>query len=449
MSKIFPENFLWGVATAAAQIEGAAQRDGRGLSIWDVFAKIPGKIEKGHTPEVACNHYDLYKEDIKMMKDLGVNSYRFSTSWSRIIPDGKGPINQKGLDFYKRVVDELLINDITPNMTLYHWDLPYELENVGGWLNRDTAKWYGEYAQILFHEFADRVPLFSTINEPIATYVGYALGAFAPGRKLDAFGKQANHNILLAHGEGVKAFRAANPKDSKIGIVIDIWNRHPARPDNEEDIAIAQRDNEESYLFYMNPILKGKYSEYMLNKMERDGTMPDIRTGDLQLISQPIDYFGCNCYNRVVVSTEEKEIKKEIERCGGNYQESGQEYYPKSVYDAVKILKDDFQLKMPIYITENGTYNIQETIGEDGIVHDDYRIQYVQGFLEWIHQAISEGVDIRGYYLWSLYDNFEWAAGYTYPFGIIHNDFETQKRTWKDSAYWYKHVIENNGLLDS
>lgn len=448
MNRIFPKDFLWGVATAAAQIEGAALKDGRGLSIWDVFAKIPGKIINGDTPEVACNHYELYKEDIKLMKEIGIKSYRFSTSWSRILPEGRGQINDKGLDFYKRLVDELLKNDIVPNLTLYHWDLPYELENQGGWLNRDTSKWFGEYAEVVFKELGDKVPMFSTINEPIATYVGYALGCFAPGRKLDRFGKQANHNILLAHGEGVKAFRAVNPKDSKIGIVIDIWNRHPARPDNEEDIAIAKRDNEESYLFYMNPILKGKYSDYILDKMQSDGTMPKIKDGDLELIRNPIDFFGCNCYNRVVVSSEADAITKEIEQCGGNFQESGQEYYPKSVYDAINILKNDFKLKIPIYITENGTYSTNETIEADGHIHDEHRIKYVQGFLEWIHKAISEGVDIRGYYLWTLYDNFEWSAGYTYRFGIVHNDFNTQKRTLKDSAYWYRDVIRNNGLVD-
>lgn len=448
MDKIFPKDFIWGVATSAAQIEGAVQKDGRGLSIWDVFAKIPGKISNGDTPEIACNHYENFKEDIKIMKDLGLKSYRFSTSWSRILPEGRGQVNEKGLDFYKRVVDELLKNDIMPNLTLYHWDLPYELENHGGWLNRDTAKWFGEYADVVFRALGDQVPMFSTINEPIATYVGYALGCFAPGKKLDKFGKTANHNILLAHGEGVKAFRAVNPKDSKIGIVIDIWNRHPARPDDEGDIAIAKRDNEESYLFYMNPILKGRYSDYILDKMQKDGTMPKIMEGDLDLISSPIDYFGCNCYNRVVVSTEEKEILRAIECCGGNFLETGQEYYPKSVYDAVKILKNDFDLKIPIYITENGTYNMNETIEEDGRVHDEHRIKYVEGFLDWIHKAIAEGIDIRGYYLWSLYDNFEWAAGYSYRFGIVHNDFATQKRTWKDSAYWYRDVIKRNGLSE-
>ena len=448
MEYIFPKDFLWGTATAAAQIEGAAQKDGKGLSIWDVFSRIPGKVTNGDTPEVACNHYELYKEDVQMMKKMGLKSYRFSVSWPRVLPDGKGQINQKGLDFYKRLIDELLKNDIVPNMTLYHWDLPYELQNLGGWLNRDVAKWFGEYAEIIFKEFSDTVPLFATINEPIATYVGYACGAFAPGLKLDRFGKQANHNIMLAHGEGVSAFRALNPENSKIGIVIDIWNRHPARPDNEEDVAIARRENEESYLSYLNPLLKGCYSNYLLNKMEIDGTMPDIREDDLKIISQPMDFFGCNCYNRIVVSSQASEIKRSMDRNGGNFLETGVEYYPKCVYDAIKILLEDFKLKIPIYITENGVHNEEEKVGNDGIVHDAYRIQYVEGFLKWIHKAIAEGADIRGYYLWSLYDNFEWNAGYTYPFGIVHTDFVTQKRTWKDSAHWYQNVIKNNGLKD-
>lgn len=446
MEYIFPKNFLWGTATAAAQIEGAAQRDGKGLSIWDVFSRIPGKVTNGDTPEVACDHYDLYKEDVKLMKELGLKSYRFSVSWPRILPEGKGQINQKGIDFYKRLIDELLKNDIVPNMTLYHWDLPYELQNLGGWLNRDVAKWFGEYAEIIFREFGDTVPLFATINEPIATYVGYACGAFAPGLKLDRFGKTANHNILLAHGEGVSAFRAANLKNSGIGIVVDIWKRHPARPDNEEDVSIARRENEESYLSYLNPIFKGRYSDYLLAKMEREGTMPEIRDGDMEKISQPLDFFGCNCYNRVVVSAEQSEILRSIERNGGNFLERGVEFYPKCVYDAVKMLKEEFGLTIPIYITENGIHGENEEIGADGKIHDEYRIKYVEGFLKWVHKAIEEGIDIRGYYLWSLYDNFEWSAGYSYRFGIIHNNFETQKRTWKDSAYWYRDVIKNNGL---
>lgn len=448
MACIFPKDFLWGVATSAAQIEGAAQKDGKGLSIWDVFSRIPGKTANGDLPETACNHYELYKEDVQQMKRLGLNSYRFSVSWPRILPEGKGRINDKGLDFYKRLVDELLKNDIAPNMTLYHWDLPYELQTLGGWLNRDTAKWFGEYAQLLFKEFADRVPLFATINEPIATYMGYATGLFAPGLKSEAFGKQANHNILRAHGEGVAAFRACSSQNSQIGIVVDIWHRHPARPENEEDIAIALRENEESYLSYLNPVLKGRYSAYLLDKMERDGTMPEIRESDLELISQPIDFFGCNCYNRVVVSAQAAEIKRAMERNGGNFLETGVEYYPRCVYDAITMLREDFQLKIPIYITENGVHNANERVGADGRVHDAYRIQYVEGFLKWIHKAIEDGADVRGYYLWSLYDNFEWTAGYSYPFGILHTDYSTQNRTWKDSAYWYQKVIQENGLGD-
>ena len=363
MEYIFPKNFLWGTATAAAQIEGAAQRDGKGLSIWDVFSRIPGKVTNGDTPEVACDHYDLYKEDVKLMKELGLKSYRFSVSWPRILPEGKGQINQKGIDFYKRLIDELLKNDIVPNMTLYHWDLPYELQNLGGWLNRDVAKWFGEYAEIIFREFGDTVPLFATINEPIATYVGYACGAFAPGLKLDRFGKTANHNILLAHGEGVSAFRAANLKNSGIGIVVDIWKRHPARPDNEEDVSIARRENEESYLSYLNPIFKGRYSDYLLAKMEREGTMPEIRDGDMEKISQPLDFFGCNCYNRVVVSAEQSEILRSIERNGGNFLERGVKFYPKCVYDAVKMLKEEFGLTIPIYITENPPLSIPPGLG--------------------------------------------------------------------------------------
>ena len=436
----FGKDFLFGTATSAAQIEGAALEDGRGLSIWDVFSRIPGKIADNTTPETACNHYHLFKDDVRLMRTLGVNSYRFSISWSRVLPEGRGRVNQKGLDFYKRLVEELNKNGIIPNVTLYHWDLPYELECCGGFLNRDIAEWFGEYAELMFRELGSSVPLWTTVNEPIATYVGYAKGGFAPGRKLERFGREANHNILLAHARGVEAFRSINPKKSQIGIVVDIWRQYPKNPDNPADVQAAYDGNERTYRSYLDPIFKGSYSDYLLDCMAKENSMPDIRRGDMERISAPIDFFGLNCYNRVIASADD-EKPEAIEKTGGNFLDNGTEFYPKAVYDAIKMMYERYNLRIPIYITENGIHNCNEEI-VNGQIHDTDRIKYIEGFLKWIGKAIDDGYDVRGYYLWSLMDNFEWSAGNSYRFGIAHTDFETQERILKDSAYWYRDFIK-------
>lgn len=440
----FPPDFLFGVATSAPQVEGGFDKDGRGLSIWDVFSRIPNTIEDHTKPDITCDMYHLWEQDLKLMKELNIQSYRFSFSWSRIFPEGKGKINQKGLDYYKKMVEKMLEYNIIPNATIYHWDLPYELEREGGWLNRDIVNWYGEYASVLFKEFGSIIPLWSTINEPIATYVGYSAGIFAPGRKSEKYGRQANHHILLAHGEGVQRFREENIKESKIGIVVDIWNHHPLRPYVKEDVDLAELENEKSYCSYLNPIFKGCYSESLLQYMNKNNCMPDIKDGDMEKISKPIDFFGLNCYNRVVDCADKTLLQNKSKAVGGNYLENGSEFYPKAVYDALHILKDTYKVKIPIYITENGTYNCSENINEDGKIHDKDRIAYLEGFLTWIQKALEEGMDIRGYYLWSLLDNWEWSAGYTLRYGIVHTDFDTQKRICKDSAYWYRDLILHN-----
>lgn len=442
----FPKNFQWGVATSAPQIEGAAFEDGRGMSVWDVFSRIPGKIQGEALPDVSCDFYHRYKDDIGLVKSLGLNAFRFSFSWSRVIPDGIGKINQKGIDFYDRLVDELLKCGITPNATLYHWDLPQGAEDRGGWLNRDCTEWFADYAELIFRRFSDRIPYFATLNEPIAIYVGYALGAFAPGKKLDKFGKQASHNALLAHGRAVERFRGVASKNSNIGIVVDVWHRHPARDDDPGDIALAQKENEESYRFFLNPVFKGCYTDYILEKMDKEGTLPQMQESDFKAIGQKLDFFGLNCYNRVVVSTDTSAIYKKIRNAGGNFSDSGDEFYPKSIYDALHILKNDYNVAVPIIITENGTRDETEKV-VDGMIRDEFRIRYVQGFLEWLHKAIQEGIDVRGYYLWSLIDNFEWTAGYDFKYGIIANDRTTQRRNFKDSALWYGDIAKNNRII--
>lgn len=444
----FPNDFIWGVATSAAQIEGASAEDGRGYSIWDIFARIPGKIHNDILPEPANDFYHLYRSDIAGMKEMGLKSLRMSISWSRIFPEGKGKINQKGVDFYHRVFEELNKNGIMPNVTLYHWDLPQELQYELGWLNRDTSCYFGEYASFCFKEFGKEVPMFATVNEPISVYVGYGMGVFAPGIRGEKNGRQANHNILRAHGLAVQAFRAENLKNSKIGAVMDIWNKVPARPDNAEDIALAREANELTHLGYLNPMFKGKYSDFHYKWMEKNNCMPDVRQGDMEDICQPLDYFGVNCYGRTIVSKEEEEIKRSLEHAGGNIQQNGQEYYPQSVYDALMLVKNEFAGDIPLYVTENGAYKLDESLDADGKCHDKHRIDYIKGFLKEIGRAIADGADVRGYYAWTYTDNWEWTGSTQYRFGLIHCDFATQKRTWKDSAYWYRDVIKKNGFTE-
>ena len=434
----FPKNFLWGTATSAGQIEGGVTADGRTPSIWDTMAQKPGKIFGGHTPEIACDSYHKFDRDLKNLCDLGVNSYRLSISWSRVMPNGTGELNQAGVDYYRRAFEALLEKGIAPCVTLYHWDLPQVLEEKGGWVNRDCIEWFGEYADKMFRAYGDIVPMWATVNEPIATYVGYALGGFAPGHTNEAWGNQARHNILVAHGKGVQAFRANNLQNSQVGAVIDIWKRH-ALTDSPEDIALMIDQDERNWKFYCDPLYAGRYSDYILEHLEKEGTLMQIAPGDYELMSQKTDYFGLNVYNRVPVTHNQK-VQADFSQ-GGNFLNNRTEYYPKAVYDAIKMLKDMYKLDIPFYITENGTYfEGDEPLAADGMIHDDDRIRYIAGFLEWLEKAIDEGYDVRGYYLWSLMDNFEWSAGYNFKFGIMSCDREGNT-AWKKSAHFYRDFI--------
>ena len=439
----FSKDFIWGVATSAGQIEGGWDADGRTPSIWDTFSEKPGKIFHGETPHIACDSYHHYLRDIRNMKDLGVNSYRMSISWSRVLPQGTGPLNQAGLDYYKRVFTALREADILPNVTLYHWDLPQVLEEKGGWRNRDSIEWYGEYADKMFRALGDLVPMWVTINEPIATYVGYALGGFAPGYTNEAWGNQARHNILVAHGKGVEAFRAAALPDAKLGIVIDIWKRH-ALTDSPEDAALVRDEDERNWKFYTDPIFAGHYSDYILEALAKEGTLMQIGPDDYRLMSQPLDFYGMNVYNRVMVSRDQKAVADFSQ--GGNFLNNRSEYYPKAIYDAIHMIHDLYDLKIPIYITENGTYfeGVEQEDPQDGMIHDDDRIRYISGFLSWLEKAMHEGFDIRGYYLWSLMDNFEWSSGSNFKFGLMKTDFKTLECTPKKSFYWYRDFIREH-----
>ena len=428
------KEFIWGVATAAAQIEGAFDKDGKGLNIWDVFSRIPGTIRNGDRPDDACDSYHRWKEDVKLLKELGVNGYRYSVSWARILPEGKGKINQKGLDYYRRLTDTLAEAGIVPNITLYHWDLPYELERLGGWLNRDVADWFADYVEIIFKNITN-AQMFATHNEPIATYVGYALKGFAPGFGLEKYGRQANHNLLLSHGKAVERFRASGNK-AKIGIVVDIWNRVPAEPESEADVRFAQEQNGLAHGSYLSPLFCGEYNKYVEEKMQREGIEIERREGDLALIGAPLDFYGLNCYNRVVVSSRpDVDVRKVIAQNGGNFMDNGNELYPDAIYDALKIARDEYKVNIPVYITENGV-GFEEEKTVNGKICDEQRIEYLKSAFASIGQALREGFDIRGYFLWSLMDNFEWNAGYSMKFGLY-----TRDRQKKASADFYRDWI--------
>lgn len=435
-----PPAFEFGVATSAFQIEGAWNEDGKGASIWDTFGHTPGKVHDDVPGDVACDSYHRYREDIAIMRELGLDSYRMSLSWSRILPEGVGHVNKAGIAYYDRVIDELLEAGIRPNVTLYHWDLPQALEDRGGWVNRDVADWFYEYSAVAFDAFGDRVRRWATLNEPISLWMGYAVGRFAPGRTDQRAGRQAMHNAMLAHGRSVQAFREAG-SPGEIGIVLDIWKREPAT-ESPADVALALQGEDDGFRFFFDTLRAGGYSDRIVERLTREGTLPDIREGDQKVIAAPIDYLGLNVYSRVVVNslTHDPAAWAESDpHPGGNFLDNGQEFYPKAVYDALHMVRRDYGWDGPVYITENGVADGPSAASDP--LDDDERIAYVQGFLEWISEAIREGFDVRGYYLWTLMDNYEWSAGFSIKFGIVRTDPHTQDRTLKKSAYWYADLI--------
>ena len=449
MSKIiFPKDFIWGTATASYQIEGAWNEDGKGMSIWDSFSHTPGNVQNNDTGDVACDHYHRFKEDIEIMKELGLDSYRFSVSWPRIMPDGKGEINQKGLDFYKNLVEELLNAGISPALTLYHWDLPFELQKIGGWTNRDVAEYFAEYAELMFDELGDRVERWITHNEPwVVSFMGYHTGEHAPGLTDLKLAQDAAHNLLLSHGKAVERFRSKN-LDGELGITLNLYQTYPAT-DSEKDKEAAGLAKESLNGWFLNPIFNGNYpakiSEFYNNAV---GDI-EIQDGDMDLISQDIDFLGINYYSRAVVkydSSQEFIPVAHIKPEDSQYTEMGWEVYPEGLYDLLTEIKEVYG-DIPLYITENGAAFDDELI--DGQVKDEERLDYLKQHFKAAHKAIKNGVNLKGYYVWSLMDNFEWAHGYSKRFGLIYIDYGNgQTRYFKDSARWYKKVINNNGIID-
>lgn len=449
----FKHDFIWGVATASYQVEGAAYEDGKGLNIWDVFCKEEGKIYGDQNGDVSCNHYHLYKDDVKLMKELGIKAYRFSISWARILPDGVGEVNQKGLEFYDNLVNELLANEITPFITLYHWDLPYELHKKGGWLNPDIQEYFYHYASIVAEHFSDRVKYFYTLNEPqVVAGLGYATGEFAPGLKVglrDYF--QIYHNILKAHGRGVQALREKSKQAVQIGIASCGALYYPAS-DKKEDIEAAR-----TMMFHIqsddlmecnwnasltcDPIFLGRYSQEIIDYFGK--YMPEISQEDMELISQPLDFFGQNMYNAVEIKADKDGKPVRVNRYDGFPKTAIQwPVTPQCLYWGPKYLYERY--KKPIYITENGMSS-HDWISLDGKVHDPNRIDFLNRYLLELRKAAEDGVDVAGYFEWSFTDNFEWAKGYSERFGIVYLDYETQRRIPKDSAYFYQSVMNSNG----
>jgi beta-glucosidase len=435
---IIPDGFILGVATSAYQVEGAADRGGRSPSIWDTFSHTPGTVRDDVPGDRGSDHFDRLDEDLAIMRDLGIDSYRFSISWSRLIPDGVGEVNEEGVAFYDRLIDGLLASGIQPNVTLYHWDLPQALQNRGGWANREVVDWFDEYSRVAFARFGDRVRLWATLNEPISLWVGYGLGVFAPGIKDPRQGKQAMHNAMLAHGRAVQNFRAAG-SPGQIGIVIDVWKRYLAA-DTAENRQIADREEDESFRFFFDELFAGGLSDRSLAQLRRDDTLPDIREGDSDLAGQPIDFLGLNVYARVVVDSTADTTAPDLveQKPGGNYLSNGSELYPDVLLDAVRVARHEYGVTLPIYITENGTP--VEGEANDGVVDVVDRVRYVSEFLRRAVRAHDEGLGVQGYYLWSLLDNYEWAAAYTMRFGIVRVDPETFDRSYKSSAHWYRAV---------
>ncbi len=446
----FKKDFVWGTATASYQIEGAAYEDGKGLNVWDICCKQPGFVRDGDTGDVACDHYHRYKEDVAIMKKMGLNAYRFSLSWSRIIPDGIGKVNEAGLKFYENLVDELLANGIEPYITLFHWDYPDELLKKGGWLNPDSSDWFADYAKVVVERLSDRVTHWMTINEPQCYInIGHCDGIHAPGLKLNrGYVLTAMHNTLLAHGKAAMVIRQYSKKPCEIGFAPVAAVTIPAT-DNANDVEAARAEMFETITYencmwnnalWMDPVYKGVYPEKAIKVNE--AWWPKMGADDMKIINQPMDFIGMNSYQGGTVAADAGGYHFVKEPTGYPHTAIRWPITPKILYYGPKFLYERY--KLPILVTENGMSNC-DVVSLDGAVHDPQRIDFLNRYLREYKRAASDGVDLKGYLQWSLMDNFEWSEGYNERFGLVHVDYPTGTRTMKDSAYWYADVIKNNG----
>ncbi len=451
----FPEGFAWGTATASYQIEGAVHEDGRAPSIWDTFSHTPGKVANNDTGDVADDHYHRYAEDVALLRDLGVSTYRFSLAWPRLQPTGSGPLNPAGIAFYDRLLDTLAEHNIAPWITLYHWDLPQALEERGGWPERDTAQRFVDYAMAVHERFADRVTDWTTLNEPwCSAFLGYASGHHAPGRQDPEASIRAAHHLMLAHGQAVAEMRAARP-DLRYGITLNLTPTEPLTQ-SEVDIDAARRVDGVSNRIFLDPILRGGYPADVREDLERITNFSHIQDGDEQAIGIRLDVLGINYYTRNIVRAGTPDDTPDpnsawvgsgdvvpVDR-GLPKTAMGWEIDASGLRDILVRVSREYG-PPPLYVTENGAA-FDDVVSADGAVHDPERIAYLDGHFRAARQAIADGVDLRGYFVWSLLDNFEWAFGYSRRFGLVHVDYETQARTIKDSGRWYASVTASNNV---
>lgn len=443
----FPENFLFGTASAAYQIEGAWNADGKGESIWDRWTHIPGTCEA--TGDTACDHYHRYKEDIQLLKELGVDAYRFSIAWTRIFPDGYGSLNRKGLDFYKDLVQRLKQNGIKPVVTLYHWDLPQKLQDIGGWVNPKTAEYFDRYAECLFDELGDDVESWITFNEPyVVAFMGYHTGRFAPGIRDFSSALKVCHNMLLAHGMAVRTFRKKKRK-GKIGITLDYFPALPAS-EREEDKEAAERDRDSHLRWFADPIFRGRYPQRLWKHyQERGVVMPETKEEDFVLISAPVDFLGINFYRGSVISdNKRKNWPLETEYIPNDTEKDSAFYRlrPERLYEYLMELHEEYG-GVDILISENG-YSNHEFVNRYGQIMDYDRIDYISRHLEQCRRAIEDGVPLIGYFVWSFLDDLEWTGGYKSRMGLVYVDYRTQKRIVKESGKWYRQVIRERRLVE-
>jgi len=441
----FPEGFLWGVATSAYQIEGAWNEDGKGESIWDHFVHRPYNVLNGDTGDVACDHYHHMPEDVALMKELGIKTYRFSIAWPRLLPQGRGAANGKGLDFYDHLVDNLLAAGIVPNATLNHWDYPQALQELGGWPNRDSADWFADYARLVFDRLGDRVAFWATHNEPwVIAFIGYAWGALAPGICDYSQAYQTIHHLLLAHGKTVQLFRQGGYK-GQIGIVLNLGHFEPAS-DSDADRAACQRSYEENVALFMDPLFKGCYPQTLLDWIGPHA--PHVQSGDMAVISQPIDFLGVNYYTTNKISFSLRGLLKAdsapVSAPGWGRTEMDWGINPPGLAALLLHIKEKYG-NPEMYVTESGCA-LKDTPDEHGFVTDWVRVNFLRDHFRAAHEAIQAGANLRGYYVWSLMDNFEWAMGFGPRFGILRVNCDTGARIPKQSARWYSQVIAQNGV---
>ena len=437
LTSSFPEKFVWGAAASAFQTEGAARTDGRGESIWDRFCTTPGRIRDGSTGDVACDSYNRHAEDIELMRDLGLDAFRFSIAWPRVVPEGRGRVNAKGLDFYDRLVDELLAAGIVPYVNLFHWDLPQRLQDEGGWPARSTAEAFAVYAEVVAHRLGDRVRNWITHNEPFcSSWLGYGLGVHAPGHTDAAEALAAAHHLLLSHGWAVDVLRRCSP-EAEVGIVVDSWPAY-AWSDTDEDRAAARLVDGISNRWFFDALFRGAYPDDICEHF--GDSLPVIQYGDLAAIATRLDFVGANNYSRRFVrANPDGGLPLDVRPTTGGLTSMGWEIYPHGIAEVVTRLHDEYGVRS-LYVTENGAA-FGDVRTHDGRIHDVDRIAYLSAYLEAVASAIAAGVPLRGYFVWSLLDNFEWAEGYSKRFGLVYVDYPTLERVPKDSFHWYRELI--------